>query len=108
MAAFTAQVILFKNSMLLELQDLTNSKTQAVITSATVTVTLKDSTGAEVAGETWPLAMGHVSGGTYDATLLDTLVLVNGDQYTAEITAVDAGLTGFWALPLTVKDRKFI
>ena len=107
MAALTPQVIYYQNSMLLELVALTNSKTQVVITTATVSVTLKDDQGVNVVGETWPLTMTHVSEGTYDVVLLDTLTLTKGKIYTAEVSAVDGGLKGFWRLPLSVKDRRF-
>lgn len=109
MAAFTSQVILYKNSMLIELIGLTNSKTGAVITTGTVTVTLKDKNGLNVTGETWPLNMSHVADGTYDGVFSSTLGVILEELYTAEISADGGGgLKGFWKLSLLVKERKFI
>lgn len=60
--------------------------------AASVTVTLTDSDGVQVTGETWPLAMAYEasSNGNYRATLVDSLNVTENAFYTATITA-DAG-----------------
>lgn len=66
--------------------------------SAAVSVTMYDSADVEVAGETWPLSLTYVpaSNGDYIATLVDTLVLSEGD-YTIEVVAnAGAGLNRTW------------
>ena len=57
---------------------------------ATVTVTLYDSAGVEVTGESWPLSMAYVSAsdGDYKATLADTLGVTENKKYRAVVTAV--------------------
>lgn len=65
--------------------------------AATVYVTLTDSNGTQVTGETWPLLMNYVSAsnGNYRATLTDSLSVVSGKTYTATVTA-DAGTGAYY------------
>lgn len=56
---------------------------------ATVTVTLEETTGTDVTGETWPLSMTYISGTTsalFAATLTDTLTLAAATDYQAVIS----------------------
>ena len=102
-----AEVIFFKNDNIIELTGLKDAITDTEINSATVTVTLKDKDGVDVTGETWPLTMAAVgSGGTYRATLQDTLGVTLLDQYTAEIDVTDAGTTAKWSIPAQVTLRE--
>jgi hypothetical protein len=73
--------------------DLRNDLTNTAINDATVTVQVKDTAGADVAGETWPKALAYVDGskGLYRVTLPHTLALVAGGRYVATIVA-DAGI----------------
>lgn len=66
---------------------------EAYENAATVQVTLLDSLGAEVAGESWPKALLYETGsdGNYSTVLSDTLTLTSGASYVAEITT-DAGV----------------
>lgn len=109
--ALTNQVLFYLNDMLIEIEGLQDVIDPGnYLNSATVTVTLVDSEGTEVSGETWPLTMVYVgsSDGIYRATLNDDLGLTLGDQYTAKVSANGgAGLQGYWELPLIVKVRKF-
>ncbi len=112
MAAFTDQVIFYQNDMLIEIDGLRDvlAAPATFLNAATVTVTLIDDEGNQVAGETWPLSMAYVaaSNGIYRATLVDMLTVVKNAQYTAQVSANGgAGLQGYWELPLTVKLRKF-
>ena len=99
-------IIYIDNNNLLTLTALTNCATDAVDTGATVTVTVKDSAGTNVTGQTWPATMAHVSAGTYRATLDADLILLDGRAYTACISATGStGALGYWEFPLTAKTR---
>ena len=58
------------------------------INTATVVCTLKDASGSNVSGQSWPLTLDYVaaSNGKYSGTLEDGLSLTEGENYTAEIT----------------------
>jgi hypothetical protein len=75
---------------LIRLRRLRYEVTGAYISTATVSCTLKDSTGATVAG---PISMSYVAGsvlsrGEYQGTLSEATPLTVGATYDAEITAV--------------------
>jgi len=88
----TALVLHIGNTTILELQDLTNSVTAAAVTNATVTVTLKDASGVDVVGQTWPATLSHVANGTYRATIEDDITLTENRKYTAIIDATVSGV----------------
>lgn len=96
------------NSSVVELQALTNSVTGALETAATVTCTIKDSAGVDVAGMTFPISMPHTSvDGTYRATLQDGIAIIAGRRYTAVVDAVgSAGEVGHWEAPVTADTRE--
>ena len=75
-----ANIYYANSDNLLDIVGLRNDAGGVYLDSATVTVTVKDFAGAEVAGETWPLVASHVFGsnGDYYAVLADTLVLTLG------------------------------
>jgi len=103
-------VIYIDNNNVVELQGLTNDATDVVDTAATVTVTLKDSAGAEVSGQVWPAAMSLVSEspstGRYRATLDADLALTSNRRYTAEIDATGSGgEIGHWEICVTAMKR---
>lgn len=99
-------LIYLDNNNVIELQTLTNGITGVADTGATVTVTINDSTGTAVTGDTWPKAMSHNTGGTYQATLSANLVLTNNRKYTAVVDAVGSGgEVGHWELCLTARVR---
>ena len=94
------------NNNLLTLVALTNCSTGAIDTAATVNVTLKDKSGVSVAGQVWPAAMSHTTGGTYKATLDHDLVLLPNREYVAFIEATGSGgAIGHWELPLIAMTR---
>lgn len=77
--------------------------------AATVEVTLNDSNGNALSGQTWPLALSYVAGsnGDYQEVLQDTISgLKDGDQLTAVIDITSAGLTANYQLPVTAEIRK--
>jgi len=99
-------LIYIDNNNSLTVNELTNCVTDVVDTAATVTVTLKDSSGTEVVGQSWPATMSHISGGTYQITLDDDLVLTANRPYTAIIDATGSGAeTGHWEIPLQAMVR---
>lgn len=79
------------NSNVIELRELKNSVTGAADTGASVSVTVKDSAGDDVAGETWPVSLAHASGGTYRGTLSRSLTLTEGGVYTAVVSVTGSG-----------------
>lgn len=95
------------NHMVLELQSLTEVISGVAQTTATVSVTLKDRSGQAVAGQSWPAAMAHVSGGTYRATLDADLAVTSGTHYVAVVDAVTAtGVTGHWDAEVIAQTRR--
>lgn len=96
-----AHILLKDNDMVLEVSGLQNKITGAYLNAAAVAVTLADTAGAAVAGETWPLALSYVasSDGVYRATLEESLGISKDAEYIATVTA-DAGadLKATWVL----------
>ena len=93
MSAFIA------NTLVLDVVGLRNELAGTPIIDATVSVTIKDAAGVEVAGAVWPMAMDYVpaSNGNYRAFLPSTLPLVAKASYIAYVDA-NGGLnrTGHW------------
>lgn len=96
------------NDTVLEVKGLKNEVTGAFLNSATVTATLVDDDGNQVAGETWPKTLEYVadSDGIYRATLPYTLSLAAGGRYEANISVnAGAGLRASWSLPVVARSR---
>lgn len=86
-------VIYIGNTTVIELVALTNSTTDTAITDATVTVTLVDKRLKQsVSGQSWPLSMTHVSGGTYRGTIENDVVISDQREYEAVVTATASGV----------------
>ncbi|MCR4300972.1 MAG: hypothetical protein NUV51_05120 [Sulfuricaulis sp.] len=68
------------------------------LNAATVAVTLKDSAGVNITGETWPKTLAYVAGsnGRYRATLSDLIGIVPGQPVKATVTAEQGGLNRVW------------
>lgn len=100
-------VIYLANDNLLELQGLQNAATAAYVNNATVTATVVDKNGANVAGQSWPVTLSYVSAsnGNYRGTLEDALALTEGEDYTARVAISGAGLTAFFEHPLRALRR---
>ena len=92
MSSPSSEVLYFGNDMILEVRGLQNEVTGAYLNSATVTVTLIDKVGAQVAGASWPMSMAYVaaSDGVYRATLPYSLSVTRNARYTA-IVDINAG-----------------
>ena len=82
-----------------EVRYLTDSITGELVETATVTITLTDTSDVEIVGATWPLTMPHVANGTYRVNLPDTLTLTKGQEVKAIYTADDgAGRHREWCV----------
>lgn len=102
-----AEVIFFLNDNVIQLTGLKDEVTGNDIDDATVTVTLLDSTGAEVTGDSWPLSMAPFgAGGIYRATLIDTLGVTLLDNYVAVIDVSKTGIKAKWSIPAQVTLRE--
>lgn len=99
--------LLIGNDQTLTLEGLQDEVTLAYINDATVTATVKDRSGNEVAGQSWPLTLDYVvlSNGTYQGNLEDALVLSRGASYFVEITATAGTGKGFWRFQRKAMDR---
>lgn len=70
--------------------------------SAIVQVTLYESDGDEVEGETWPVTLGYVanSKGVYEGELSADINVDEGGKYEAVIVATQDGNKRTWYVPL--------
>lgn len=100
-------VIYLANDNLLELQGLQNAATAAYVNNATVTATVVDKAGANVAGQSWPVTLAYVaaSNGNYRGTLEDALSLAENEDYSARVSVSGSGLTAFFEHPLKAVKR---
>lgn len=91
---------------LLEVVGAKNIATGAYLNAATVTAILVNAdTGAQIAGQTWPLALAYVasSNGDYRGTVNDDITVTTGQRVIAQITFNGgAGLQRYTELPLPV------
>lgn len=78
----------------LEVNALTNTVTGEFEAGASIEVTITDSEGVEVAGQSWPVTLDHVEPeegedetGNYRANLSDTLEVTEGALYSVAIVA---------------------
>lgn len=93
-----------------ELSGLSNSVTDAVISDATVGVTVLDAAGAALTGTTWPIVLSPIalSPGTYRGTLPDSISVVVGDWVKIEVAAdAGAGLARKWYQQVQVVEGPF-
>lgn len=94
------------NSNVIELRDLKNSVTGNADTGATVAVTITDSAGVAVSGESWPVSMTHDSAGKYRATLSSDVALVADRLYVVLVKATGSGgQRGEWNCKVIAQDR---
>ncbi len=100
--------IYIDNDSLIAVDSLKNSATGLYMNEATVTVTVHDSSGVAVIGQSFPVTMDYelASDGKYTATLDDALVLDEGNIYTAVINATSvSGITAKWNFQLLAVKR---
>ena len=103
-------IIYIDNNHTIKLVGLTNCLTGAIDNGATVTVTLIDSSGTQVTGQSWPATMSIVSEspltGTYRASLDADLSLVANRSYIAVINATGSGgQIAHWEYPFKAQVR---
>lgn len=103
------QTLYLGNDMLLEVSGLRDDVTGDYLNAATVTVTLKDSAGVNVTGQSWPLTLSYVtaSNGVYRATLIDSLSVTANARYVATVIAdAGAGKRAQWELDFVCRTRR--
>lgn len=90
------EVIAQGSDNLVRLDALNNASTGAYVNNATVTFTLKDASGAVVAGLS-AVAMPYVGGtnGRYEGTIPNGTALTSNAAYTVEITATQGATVLF-------------
>ena len=102
------------NTMVLELSDddgalgLVDSLTGLPINDATVTATLKDAAGANIAGQTWPLTLAYVaaSSGIYRGTLAPTLAVSDKQALTCVVDVTAGSAKAHSEIPMVGAIRK--
>ncbi len=72
---------------IVETGELTDQLNNGLISGALVGITLRDQSGVDVVGATWPIVLPEVSTGLYRANLPDTLVLIELETYKATYIA---------------------
>ncbi|RUU23687.1 hypothetical protein EOD10_04435 [Mesorhizobium sp. M7A.T.Ca.TU.009.01.3.2] len=101
-------IVYVANTNVIELTGLKSAIEDEFIDDATVTVTVKDSEGEEVSGQTWPTTMDFVvsSDGLYRGIIEDGVELTAGTTYVAHVD-VDAGVdrVGHWEFIFVPKTR---
>jgi hypothetical protein len=101
-----SKVLFIDNSNVIKIPVLTVSDSGLPDLGASVSVTVMDSAGAEVSGETWPVSMAHAGAGEYKATLSDSLALTKNAVYTARVTATGSGgQKGRWNCKVVAQER---
>lgn len=105
------QIAFVGNTNNLEINGLKSEVEDTFLNDATITVTIKDANGVDVAGEPWPQTMTYLAGsdGNYVLGLTRNLDFSNGAKYTAFIDA-DASDTAterfaHWQFPFTAQTR---
>lgn len=87
----------------------TAAGTEIDFSGASVSVTLEETGGADVTGETWPLSMTYISGTTsalFAATLADTLTMAETTDYQAVISGNNGAGQNFKAtIPVDAQVR---
>lgn len=86
--------IYINSDNLLFVRGVQNTLTEEFINDATVELTLLDSAGVEIVGQTWPLVMTYqtASDGNYYGTVEDTINVEDGDEGTARLEITGDGL----------------
>lgn len=100
-------VVYVLNDNLIEVDKLQDASDDLYINDATVTVTLKDSDGTNVTGQSWPLTLDYVadSDGKYQGTLESALSLTVKEHYYAHVDAVKGTLVAHWEKQLKALTR---
>ena len=97
--------IYLSNTNLLQLKDLKKESTGDLLAGASVTVTVTDLAGVQLAGMAWPQAMQDVGSGDYELVLPNILSWVDATEYIAVINATTTAGVGHWELHFKSKKR---
>jgi len=92
-------VLLVGNDHTVNISGVQDERSGAYLNNIDVKVWIKDRSGVNVAGETWPLTLDYVadSNGDYIGNIEDGVELIHGRTYVVEIRAEAPGdLIGFW------------
>ncbi len=102
------QVLYKENDQVIELSGLKDAIADTFINDATVTASIVDSAGDDLAGMTFPATMTYVSGseGVYRVTLEETLVVNVGQFVKAIIIAIKGSLQGKWTIDMQANIRE--
>lgn len=87
MASLTVGDLFVGNDNLVTVDELKNVSDGSYINDATVTMTLKDSSDADVANGSWPVTLGYVtsSNGKYQGVLQDGITTTSGSNYVLHV-----------------------
>lgn len=101
------KILYVGNTNVFRVENLRDSQTDVLLTTATVSVTLKTEAGVAVSGQSWPVNMAAVSGedGAYEGLLAAALALVAGNDYVAEVQVVNGGAVGLWKTRVKARIR---
>ncbi len=102
-------IVYVGNTNLIEVVGLKSAVEGSFVNDADVSVTVKDASGTNVSGQTWPTTLAYIaaSDGLYRGILEDDLALVDGAQYYAHVDA-DGGAdrVGHWEFAFVPKTRR--
>jgi len=91
------QKIYIDSDNIISFGPVTDSATEGIITIATVTFTITQSDVAVTGALN--ISMPHTTGGVYQGTLQDTVVLVPDELYFLQITCISAGSKLYKKIP---------
>ncbi len=96
------------NTMVAELRGLQKQVAGTYANSASLTITIEDTDGNDVSGETWPVTMSYVSGsdGIYRANLSSSLGVTAGENYVAHYEGSQDGLDLDFRKPIVAQTRE--
>jgi len=99
--------IYISNDTQIDVSGLQNAADSSYLNSATVTATLKDQSGTEVSGVSWPLTLSYeaASNGNYSGTIDKAVSVSDGVSYFLEITAAQGGIDAFWRIRMLAQYR---
>jgi len=86
-----------QNDMVIEVSDVIDAITGNPIDDAIINGTLKDSTGTDVPGVTWPQTLPNVGTGLYRIAIDKAALVISGQLYTLSIVLVTpGGVDAYW------------
>lgn len=91
----SSELLILASDNVIELCELKDTTTGALVTGATVTARVLDTAGSPVSGVPDPITFTEVAGrsGLYRGTIPEGAGYANGDDVTVKVTAVDGSNT---------------